>query len=63
MKRVFSVPYFLAFNPNIGKHGPGKTPYLDTFLPSNVNEPAFVKTIFSKTDTWQKEVKNDAQLS
>ena len=29
--RVFSGPYFPVFNLNIGKHGPEKTPYLDTF--------------------------------
>ena len=28
---VFSGPYFPVFRPNIGKYGPGKTPYLDTF--------------------------------
>ena len=32
---VISGPYFpvfgLIFNPNAGKCGPGKTPYLDTF--------------------------------
>ena len=29
--RVFSGPYFPIFSPNMGKHGPGKTQYLDTF--------------------------------
>ena len=29
--RAFSVPYFPVFSPNIGKYGPEKTPYLDTF--------------------------------
>ena len=29
--RVFSGPYFPAFGLNTGKHGPQKTPYLDTF--------------------------------
>ena len=36
---VFSGPYFLGrteygeieFSPNVGKYGPEKTPYLDTF--------------------------------
>ena len=28
---VFSGSYFPVFSPNTGKHGPEKTPYLDTF--------------------------------
>ena len=28
---VFSGPYFPVFNPNTGKYGPGKSPYLDNF--------------------------------
>ena len=28
---VFSGPYFPVFNPNTGKYGPEKAPYLDTF--------------------------------
>ena len=28
---VFSGLYFPVFRPNIGKYGPEKTPYLDTF--------------------------------
>ena len=28
---VFPGPHFLAFGLNIGKYGPEKTPYLDTF--------------------------------
>ena len=28
---VFSGPYFPAFSPNVGKYGPEKTLYLDTF--------------------------------
>ena len=28
---VFSGPYFPVFELNIGKYGPEKTPYLDTF--------------------------------
>ena len=28
---VFSGPYFPVFGLNTGKHGPEKTPYLDTF--------------------------------
>ena len=27
----FSGPYFPVFNPNTGKYGPEKSPYLDTF--------------------------------
>ena len=30
-KRIFSGPYFSVFSPNIGKCGPEKTEYLDTF--------------------------------
>ena len=40
--------YFHVFSPNIGKHGPEKTPHLDTFHSSSVNEPALVKTLFWK---------------
>ena len=29
--RVFSGPYLSVFSPNVGKYGPEKTPYLDTF--------------------------------
>ena len=29
--RLSSGPYFSVFNPNTGKCGPEKTPYLDTF--------------------------------
>ena len=28
---VFPGPYFPVFNPNTGKYGPEKNPYLDTF--------------------------------
>ena len=28
---VSSGPYFPVFSPNMGKYGPEKTPYLDTF--------------------------------
>ena len=28
---VFTGPYFLVFGLNIGKYGPEKPPYLDTF--------------------------------
>ena len=34
---VFSGPYFTVFNPNTGKYGQEKTPYVDNFhevLPS-----------------------------
>ena len=30
-KTEFSGPYFPVFSPNTGKHGPEKTPHLDTF--------------------------------
>ena len=33
---VFSGPNFPAFGPNAGKHGPEKTPYLDTFHAVNL---------------------------
>ena len=28
---ISSGPYFPVFGPNMGKYGPEKTPYLDTF--------------------------------
>ena len=32
---VSSGPYFPIFNPNTGKYGPEKTPYLDTSRSAN----------------------------
>ena len=34
---VFFGPYFPIFSLNKGKHGPKRTPYLDTFLHTVVN--------------------------
>ena len=46
---ALSGQYFPVFNPNTGKYGPGKTPYLDTFH-------AVVITMFPViTETCRKE--------
>ena len=36
--RIFSGTYFPLFRPNTEKHGPGKTPYLETFHAVQRNE-------------------------
>ena len=47
---VFSGPYFPAFGLNTRKHGPEKTPYLDTFhaVPKRVSETLSWKIIALK---------------
>ena len=52
---VFSGPYFPVLSPNIGKYGPEKFPYLDSFhVVENIGISKVFRSILPKETNHQK---------
>ena len=61
------TPYLSVFSPNVGKYGPEKTPYLDTFYAVgkrsliSLNWNKWMKNLF--ICRWKKTIKNKLTVS